>query len=413
MSLIHQAFRQSINAIGICDPNPSVGAVIEFNGEIIGRGFTQSYGGKHAEINAIDNVLQSHDSSILEKSTLYVTLEPCSHHGKTPPCTEAILFYKIPKVIIGHIDISEKVEGIELLKKAGVSVEIFKSESLWLEKFWTLGAFDYSYIKKKPRVLLKWAQTADGLMSPGEGSSGKISNSASLELMHRLRRLSSAILVTPGTIITDMPAMNSRYTQEINLSSNIVSTNFFMEMLKQVDKLPNLEKNIPARYFMLPSIRINWSREKLIQFLNKQISIPGKKIFFTTCPISYQIVLEKQLSCFLLASYDDINLVIDQIHRDGALQVLVESGPGFLNRFIENEHTRIIMVFESSTVKNWNSKFSENNFFCRAIQRKKFTDIESMGYFLQDVISVLDDKLYIFIKKNDFDFYSNVLDRKD
>jgi len=413
MSFIHQAFRQSINAIGICDPNPSVGAVIEFNGEIIGRGSTQSYGGKHAEIMAIDNVLQYYDSSILAKSTLYVTLEPCSHHGKTPPCTDAILFYKIPKVIIGHSDISEKVEGLELLKKAGVNVEIFESESLWLEKFWTLGAFDYSYMRKKPRLLLKWAQTAEGLMSPGEGSSGRISNATSLELMHRLRRLSSAILVTPGTIVTDMPALNSRYTQEINLSSKITLTNFFMEMLTQVDKLPNIEKIIPARYFMLPAIRINWTRENLIQFLNKQISIPGKKIFFTTCPLSYEIVLEKILPCFLLESYEDINPVIDHIYRDGALQVLVESGPGFLNRFIEYEHTRIIIVFESSIAKNWNTKSIENNLFCRAIQQKKFTDIESIGYFLQDVISVLDDKLYIFIKKDDLDFYNKVLDRKD
>ena len=143
-------------------PNPMVGAVVVYNDKIIGEGFHKKYGGSHAEVHAIHNVA---DKSLLEKSTLYVNLEPCSHTGKTPPCCELISAYKIPKVVIGCRDTSSKVngKGIAHLKNKGVEVKcgVLEGESIRLNKRF----FTYHKLKR-PFIILKWAETKDGFISP-------------------------------------------------------------------------------------------------------------------------------------------------------------------------------------------------------------------------------------------------------
>lgn len=142
---------------GNTSPNPLVGSVIVYNNKIIGEGYHKKCGEPHAEINAINSVK---DKSLLEKSTLYVNLEPCSHFGKTPPCAVKIAELKIPRVVIGIKDLSAKVngKGITILKEAGIEVvtNVLEKESYAINRrFFTF------HQKQRPYIILKWAQTSD------------------------------------------------------------------------------------------------------------------------------------------------------------------------------------------------------------------------------------------------------------
>lgn len=190
-------------------PNPSVGAVIVYNGLIIGEGSTSKYGGAHAEVNAVNSVK---NRELLSKSTLYVSLEPCSHFGKTPPCADLIIKMNIPKVIIGMTDPFSKVcgQGIAKLKQAGIEVivGVLEEECKQLNKrFLTL------HQKKRPYIILKWAQTFDGYIAPLETEKHKIfwiSNSYSQQLVHKWRSEEAAFLVGTKTVESDNPSLTTR-----------------------------------------------------------------------------------------------------------------------------------------------------------------------------------------------------------
>ena len=148
-------------------------------------------------------------------SFLKVTLEPCSHYGKTPPCVESIVRYGISKVIIATIDFSDfsgKVngKGIQFLKDNGITVEILDSSLFDTEKYFTLNPFFYKEKYNKPKIYLKWAQTKEGWLAPINNTSGSISSLLSKEILHRLRKIFTAVITTPGTIIYDKPMLNSR-----------------------------------------------------------------------------------------------------------------------------------------------------------------------------------------------------------
>src|SRR6056297_260479 len=177
------------NGLGQTAPNPMVGAVIVHNDLIIGEGYTSPYGGPHAEVNAINSV---RDKSILPKSILYVTLEPCSHYGKTPPCANLIVEHKIPQVVIGLKDPHHKVagKGIQLLKKAGCSVTVGVLEERCRNHHKRFLTF---YEKKRPYIILKWAETLDGFIAPVNKMRSKnpepywITNPYSRQLVHKWR----------------------------------------------------------------------------------------------------------------------------------------------------------------------------------------------------------------------------------
>ncbi|MFY7669935.1 bifunctional diaminohydroxyphosphoribosylaminopyrimidine deaminase/5-amino-6-(5-phosphoribosylamino)uracil reductase RibD [Tenacibaculum sp. MEBiC06402] len=197
------------NGIGTTRPNPSVGAVIVYNDKIIGEGFTSPYGGPHAEVNAIQSVK---DESLLVKSTIYVTLEPCSHFGKTPPCSDLIIEKKIPNVVVGTIDTHSVVagKGIEKLKKNGcnVFVGVLEEECKQHHKrFFTVQN------KKRPFVILKWAETSNGFIAPKEKDNQSpvwISNEYAKQLVHKFRAEEHAILVGTKTVLADNPKLNVR-----------------------------------------------------------------------------------------------------------------------------------------------------------------------------------------------------------
>lgn len=190
-------------------PNPSVGAVIVYKDTIIGEGFTSAYGGAHAEVNAINNV---EDQELLQQSTLYVSLEPCSHHGKTPPCSDLIITKKIPRVVIGCIDTFAKVSGrgIKKLQDHGIEVTLGVMEEQCRESHKRFFAY---HEKKRPYVILKWAVSADGFIAPLHKEELKpvwISNIYSRQLTHKWRSEEQAILVGTQTIIDDNPSLTVR-----------------------------------------------------------------------------------------------------------------------------------------------------------------------------------------------------------
>lgn len=189
-------------------PNPMVGAVVVCNGRIIGEGFHRRCGGPHAEVNAINSVT---DKRLLSQSTIYVSLEPCAHYGKTPPCADLIIQSKIPRVVIGCADPFAKVNGlgIKKLQDAGCEVKVGVLESECLElnhKFFTF------HQKHRPWIILKWAQSKDGFIGACDTTNRiQFSNALTQTLVHRLRARSGAILVGTRTAILDNPTLTTRY----------------------------------------------------------------------------------------------------------------------------------------------------------------------------------------------------------
>ena len=193
-------------------PNPMVGCVIVEKDEIIGEGYTSAYGGPHAEVNAIESV---GDKSRLKNATLYVSLEPCSHFGKTPPCADLIIKHNIPNVVIGAKDPHAKVagNGISKLKEAGSHVHegILEKECIHLNRRF----FTY-HQKKRPFIILKWAQSSDGFLAPDKSLRGSnpepywITNPYSRQLVHQWRSQEQAILVGTNTVMEDDPQLTSR-----------------------------------------------------------------------------------------------------------------------------------------------------------------------------------------------------------
>ena len=191
-------------------PNPMVGAVIVHEGNIIGEGYHQNYGGPHAEVNAVNAVK---DKSLLSSSTIYVTLEPCAHQGKTPPCSDLLVKQNFSRVVIGCIDSFAKVsgKGIEKMKSAGIQVEVglLEDEARALNKrFFTF------HEKYRPYVILKWAQTEDGFIDrlPSEREEGVnwITTSEIKPKVHQWRAQEQAIMVGWKTIINDDPSLTVR-----------------------------------------------------------------------------------------------------------------------------------------------------------------------------------------------------------
>ncbi len=198
---------------GFVSPNPMVGAVIVYDDRIIGEGYHQKYGQAHAEVNAVNAVLANfaHAAALLKQATIYVTLEPCAHYGKTPPCADLIIKHQIPNVVVGCRDPFDQVngKGIEKLQAAGIDVTIgiLEAECLDLNK-----RFFTRVQKQRPYIILKWAQTTDGFFAPADNSQFWITGEASRKLVHQWRSEEDAILIGKNTALIDNPQLNVRYT---------------------------------------------------------------------------------------------------------------------------------------------------------------------------------------------------------
>ena len=207
-----RALELAFRGAGRVSPNPMVGAVLVYNGEIIGEGWHRQFGGPHAEVNAIESVT---DEQLLCKATLYVTLEPCSHFGKTPPCSDLVIQKGIPRVVIGcrdpHIAVAGK--GIAKLQAAGIAVTegVLEAECMKCNE-----AFIKSHTKGLPFVTIKLAQTLDGKIATSLGASHWITGEESRTEVHRLRSIYDAVLIGQATIRSDDSRLTVRHCEGRN-----------------------------------------------------------------------------------------------------------------------------------------------------------------------------------------------------
>jgi diaminohydroxyphosphoribosylaminopyrimidine deaminase/5-amino-6-(5-phosphoribosylamino)uracil reductase len=221
-SFMQRCLELAQKGVGLVSSNPMVGCVIVYEGEIIGEGFHQKYGEAHAEVNAINSIT---DKSLLNKSTLYVNLEPCAHFGKTPPCSNLIIENKIPKVVIGCVDSFSEVfgKGIEKMINEGIEVIVgmLEKESRELNKrFFTF------HEKNRPYVILKWAESKDGFIAPNnQNKPFWMTSSESKKLVHQWRREEDAILVGRITAQKDNPFLTVREVQEENPIRIVIDKN--------------------------------------------------------------------------------------------------------------------------------------------------------------------------------------------
>ena len=285
--------------MGNVSPNPMVGCVIVHNDVIIGEGYHREYGKPHAEVNAINSV-KSKES--LKESTLYVTLEPCSHHGKTPPCSDLILKHRIPNVIVGTIDPFAQVagRGIEKLRNGGCQVVQGYLEDKCIElnrRFFTF------HQKKRPYIILKWAQTADGFIDIDRshehfGQPTWITNDLSRIAVHKMRADELAILVGTNTARKDNPSLTVR----------------------------EWSGRPPLRLLIDKDLKLSAGLALFDQ------SVPT--IVYTSREVSDKINLEFKR---ILFNGNELDQILTDLHERGVLSLIVEGGQMLLNSFINRD----------------------------------------------------------------------------
>ncbi|MHC4121500.1 MAG: bifunctional diaminohydroxyphosphoribosylaminopyrimidine deaminase/5-amino-6-(5-phosphoribosylamino)uracil reductase RibD, partial [Planctomycetota bacterium] len=316
MQMALKLARKGISAV---EPNPAVGAIITKANQIIGKGWHKKFGGPHAEINALEDC---QSLGVKPKgATMYVTLEPCSHQGKTGPCVEAIISAELAKVVVAMADPSEHAggKGIEQLREGGIQIEtgICESQARLLNapfvKYATTG---------KCWVTLKWAQTLDGKVAWTDPSEEQrwISNSRSRKDVHKLRRRAQAILVGVNTVIADDPLLTARPSKG-KKATRIVMDDFLRtppdcQLVKTARKSP-----------VVVFTREESARE------NPQIAekLAGKGVELLSYPDTQG---RSNLYCLL-----------DELSSRGITQLLVEGGPSVLTSFLKEDLADEIFVY--------------------------------------------------------------------
>ena len=288
-------------------PNPMVGCVIVNDGEIIGEGYHKEYGKNHAEVNAINSVK---DKSVLKNSILYVNLEPCCHHGKTPPCTDLIIKYNIPKVVIGCIDTFSKVSGQGIKKLKDNSVEVIygvlEKDCIELNK-----RFFCYHIKKRPYIILKWAKSKDNFIAPiNQEKPFWMTCEKSKKLVHSWRAEEDAILVGRKTVVSDNPSLTVRMSDGKN----------------------------PLRIVIDKELKLN---EKSNVFDDQAETLVFNNIKST--------IVDK--TTYLKADFNNLNQdILNQLYNRDILSLIIEGGAITINSFIEKNLYDEIRVFTTDKI---------------------------------------------------------------
>ena len=247
---MREAIRLARKGIGKTSPNPIVGVVIVRNGKIVGRGYHKKYGDWHAEINAIKDA-----NGDVKGATAYITLEPCCHYGKTPPCVDTLIKEKIGRVVVGTLDPNPSVnsKGIKTLRSKGIKVDvgILEDECRQLNEHY------FKFIKSGiPYVTVKYAQTLDGRIATKTGNSQWISSEALRKYVHRLRAVNDYIMVGVGTVIADDPQLNVRYVKGKNPLRVIVDSKLRIPIESSVLKDKNSHPTTIATTSKAPSRKV-------------------------------------------------------------------------------------------------------------------------------------------------------------
>ena len=334
---LNHAFELAENARGRTSPNPFVGALIIKNGKIVGKGFTKPAGGNHAEIQALK---ESGKNS--ENATMYVTLEPCAHYGKTPPCTEAIIKSKIDKVVIGAKDPNSLVngKGISKLKSAGIEVIC----DVMPEKFRKQNEAYITYItKKRPFIILKSAISLDGKMAKKNGNSKWISCEKSRKIVHKIRNEIDAILSTVNTVNSDNPQFTVRY----NLKNPKHPIRIILDA--------NLNIN--------PDSHIVHSAKNIRTIIATNKNPDSKKLEFLE---------SKKVEIWKIRQADNyLNLteILEKCYQNEIAQIMIEAGPTLIFQFLKKKLVDKILLFMAPKIFGGSDKFlwiksseSENDF---------------------------------------------------
>ncbi len=298
-------------------PNPRVGALIVKDGKIIAKGYHKTAGERHAEIIAIQDA--RHGTQDLSDATLYVTLEPCSHYGKTPPCTDAIIDSGIKKIVIGCEDQNPKVEGIEKLKQAGLNVTLLKDQDpvtvghdLSMKSHrdcYDINEAFFHWIKTgKPFVMLKLAMTLDGRIATKTGDSKYISNSQSRALSYAWRDNFDAIMVGIKTVLVDNPRLTSRTPGTSNPIRIIVDSKLRIPLTCQV-----LEAN--AKRIIATTDKYDKERKKQLESLGVEI-----------------LVLREEKTYYV-----DLKQLFEELGKQGIISVMVEGGAELATAMLEQK----------------------------------------------------------------------------
>ena len=276
---------------GAVSPNPMVGCVIVHQDKIIGEGYHQFYGGPHAEVNAINSVKNENDLSL---SAAYVTLEPCAHHGKTPPCADLLVKKGIKKVVIAALDSNPLVagKGVDILQKAGIEVVtgILESKARAQNK-----RFFTQQEKQRPYIILKWAQSQDGFLARSDYSSMWISNSRSRQLVHTWRAEEDAILVGKNTALHDNPSLTVRDWTGRNPQRIVL------------DPLLMLPKELHLFDQKVPTLCFNTVKSDLVQ----------------------------NLEWVKISSKFEVSEILAELHQRKIQSLIVEGGAFVINQFIK------------------------------------------------------------------------------
>lgn len=297
---------------GQVSPNPLVGCVIVCDDQIIGEGYHKKFGEAHAEVNAINDVFKNHGDdapTLLANATAYVSLEPCAHFGKTPPCADLLIKHRLKKVVIGNTDPFADVngKGIEKLHNAGIKVEtgILQNECSYLNR-----RFFTRIKQQRPFIILKWAETANGYFAPKNTAQQWISGPLAKKLVHKWRTEEDAILIGKQTAIADNPQLNTREWPGKNPVRIVIDRNLQVPMNSHI-------YNNDAKTIIINEIKTEVQNNvHFIQMEDMQYYLPQK--------IAFQLYLM------------DIQSVI------------IEGGANILNQFIQGNLWDEARVFTSA-----------------------------------------------------------------
>lgn len=308
--------------------NPMVGCVIVHDGLIIGEGFHQKYGEAHAEVIAINAVI---NKELLHEATVYVTLEPCSHFGKTPPCADLLIKHKVKKVVVCNLDPFPQVSGtgVKKLQEAGIEVEagVLAHEGEKLNK-----RFFKAHRVGIPYIVIKWAETSDGFVAYKDGNPLAISNTTTNIMVHRWRAEEAGILVGTNTVLTDNPQLNARNWPESNNPTRIIidknlriNGDFNVFDQKQKTFIYNLHKNQTSGN--LEFIQINSETNFLKNMLSDLKNRSLNSVLVEGGPQIIQSFFEEQL-------YDEIRVIKSDIAiKEGIKAPKVPSGIPMVNNY--------------------------------------------------------------------------------